>query len=85
MELLKSAGLYGTDVSTGKKGFNLAAILLLGKDEVIQNVCPTYETDALIRRVNLDRYDDREIIRTNLIDSYDLLIDFARKHLSLIF
>ena len=35
MELLKSAGLYGLDVATGEKGFNLAAILLLGKDEVI--------------------------------------------------
>lgn len=33
MELLKSAGLYGRDMSTGKKGFNLAAIMLLGKDE----------------------------------------------------
>ena len=82
MELLKSAGLYGTDVATGEKGFNLAAILLLGRDEVIQNVCPTYETDAIVRRVNLDRYDDREVVRTNLIESYDILMDFARKHLS---
>ena len=82
MELLKSAGLYGLDVATGEKGFNLAAILLLGKDEVIQNVCPAYETDAIVRRVNLDRYDDREIVRTNLIESYDILMDFARKHLS---
>lgn len=82
MELLKSAGLYGTDVATGEKGFNLAAILLLGRDEVIQNVCPTYETDAIVRCVNLDRYDDREVVCTNLIESYDILMDFARKHLS---
>lgn len=81
MALLRSAGLYGTDIATGETGFNLAAILLLGKDEVIQNVCPTYETDALVRKVNLDRYDDRETIRTNLIESYDLLMDFAKKHL----
>lgn len=53
----------------------------LGRDEVIQNVCPTYETDALVRKINLDRYDDRETIRTNLIESYDLLMDFAKKHL----
>lgn len=46
-ELLRSAGLYGTDMATGESGYNLAAIMLLGKDEVIQNVCPAYETDAL--------------------------------------
>lgn len=80
-ELLRSAGLYGTDVATGESGYNLAAILLLGKDEVIQNVCPAYETDALVRKVNVDRYDDREIVRTNLIESFDLLMDFIKKHL----
>ena len=81
MELLKSAGLYGTDVSTGQQGFNLACILLLGTDELIMNVCPAYETDAILRKVNVDRYDDREIVRTNLIESYDILMEFARKHL----
>lgn len=80
-ELLRSAGLYGTDVATGESGYNLAAILLLGKDEVIQNVCPVYETDALVRKVNVDRYDDREIVRTNLIESFDFLMDFIKKHL----
>lgn len=80
-ELLRSAGLYGRDVATGESGYNLAAILLLGKDEVIQNVCPAYETDALVRKVNVDRYDDREIVRTNLIESFDLLMDFIKKHL----
>ncbi len=80
-ELLRSAGLYGTDVATGESGYNLVAILLLGKDEVIQNVCPAYETDALVRKVNVDRYDDREIVRTNLIESFDLLMDFIKKHL----
>lgn len=80
-ELLRSAGLYGTDVATGETGYNLAAILLLGKDEVIQSVCPAYETDALVRKVNVDRYDDREIVRTNLIESFDLLMNFIKKHL----
>lgn len=31
--------------------------------------------------MNVDRYDDREIIKTNLIESYDLLLEFGRKHL----
>ena len=80
-ELLKSAGLYGLDISTGERGYNLAAIMLLGKDDIILNACPAYETDALVRKVNVDRYDDREIVRTNLIESFDQLMDFARKHL----
>lgn len=80
-ELLQSAGLYGMDISTGERGYNLAAIMLLGKDHIILNACPAYETDALVRRVNVDRYDDREIVRTNLIESFDLLMEFARKHL----
>ncbi len=80
-ELLKSAGLYGTDRATGESGYNLAAIMLLGRDDVILDVCPAYLTDALLRKVNTDRYDDREIVRTNLIESYDQLMEFARKHL----
>lgn len=80
-ELLKSAGLYGMDMATGEKGYNLAAVMLLGKDDVILNVCPAYETDALVRKVNIDRYDDREIVRTNLIESYDKLMEFAQKNL----
>lgn len=80
-ELLKSAGLYGRDMATGAEGYNLAAIMLLGKDDVILNVAPAYVTDALVRKVNVDRYDDREVIKTNLIDSYDRLLEFGRKHL----
>lgn len=80
-ELLMSAGLYGTDIATGQSGYNLAAIMLLGKDSAIMSACPAYLTDALLRKVNIDRYDDREIVRTNLIESYDILLEFARKHL----
>ena len=80
-EVLKSAGLYGRDIATGEEGYNLAAIMLLGKDDVILNVAPAYVTDALVRKVNVDRYDDREVIKTNLIESYDRLMDFGKKHL----
>jgi len=81
LELLQSAGLLGEDVETGAQGYNLAAIMLLGHDHVIKNVCPAYRTDALLRKVNVDRYDDRLIVETNLIESYDLLVQFAEKHL----
>ena len=79
--LLKSAGLYTMDYDSGKPGFNLAAALLLGRDEVIHSISPAYRTDALLRRENVDRYDDRDIVDTNLIDSYERLFAFAQKHL----
>lgn len=53
----------------------------LGKDDVILNVAPAYVTDALVRKVNLDRYDDREVIKSNLVERYDRLLDFGKKHL----
>jgi ATP-dependent DNA helicase RecG len=34
-ELFKSARLYTEDKVTGEKGFNLAAIMLLGSDDLI--------------------------------------------------
>lgn len=81
LDLLKSAGLYGRDIATGEEGYNLAAIMLLGKDDVILDVAPAYVTDALVRKVNVDRYDDREVIKTNLVESYDRLMEFGKKHL----
>ena len=80
-ELLKSSHLYGVDRVTGQAGYNLAAIMLLGKDDVIMDVVPAYVTDAILRKINIARYDDREIIKTNLIESYEQLIEFGRKHL----
>lgn len=80
-DLLKSARLYSIDRVTGEQGFNLAAVMLLGKDDVILDIVPAYVTDALLRSVNIDRYDDREIIQTNLIESYERLMEFGRKHL----
>jgi len=80
-ELLKSAGLHKKDMQTGEAGYTLAAVLLLGKDELITNVLPHFKTDAIVRVQNIDRYDDRDDIRTNLIESYDRLMDFIAKHL----
>ena len=80
-ELMQSAGLFGEDKNTGEWGYNLAAVMLLGHDNVILNVSPAYRTDAIVRRVNTDRYDDRLIVQTNLIESYERLMGFAEKHL----
>jgi len=81
MDIIRSAGMYKTDIVTGKSGMTLAAALLFGKDETIMNVLSHHKTDALKRVENLDRYDDRDDIRTNLIDSFDRLMAFVAKHL----
>lgn len=81
MGIFRSAGLYERDFTTGQEGFNLSAVLLFGKDETIQSCLPAYRTDAIYREVNMDRYDDRDDVRTNLIDSYDRLTDFICRHI----
>ncbi|MCK5096974.1 MAG: putative DNA binding domain-containing protein, partial [Desulfobacteraceae bacterium] len=50
-ELVKSARLFQKDWQTGEEGFTLAAILLLGRDDVILSAVPHHRTDAILRRV----------------------------------
>jgi len=80
-ELLQSARLYQKDLHTGTQGLTLAALLLFGTDTTVLAAVSHHRTDAILRRVNLDRYDDRDDIRTNLFDSYDRLVAFGNKHL----
>ena len=80
MEILQSAGLYEKDRVTGIEGFNLAAIMLFGRENVIQQASPGYITDCLLRIQNLDRYDDRERVDCNLIQAFDRCMAFIRKH-----
>jgi ATP-dependent DNA helicase RecG len=81
LQLLKSAQLYQTDPETGRFGVTLAGVMLFGTDLLILQVCPAHRTDLILRKVNADRYDDRDLVRTNLIDSYDRILAFVRKHL----
>lgn len=80
-EMLRSLNFIEKDLVTGKEGLTLAAILLFGKDTTILSALPHHKTDAIYRVKNLDRYDDRDDIRTNLIESYERLIAFIEKHL----
>jgi ATP-dependent DNA helicase RecG len=82
MEILKSIGLYLTDPNTGKQGITLGGILIFGKEELIHAALSHHKTDAILRRENLDRYDDRDDIRVNLIRSYERLMQFIAKHLN---
>lgn len=81
-EIMVSASLYEKNLITGEKGYNLAAIMLFGKDEVIHSCVSGYVTDAFYRVGNADRYDDRLQVSTNLIESYDKLMEFIAKHTS---
>ena len=81
-ELLRSAGLILKDQEKQIEGITLAAILLFGKDTTIMSVLSQHKTDAIFRIENLDRYDDRDVIITNLLETYDRLIAFGQKHLS---
>ena len=80
LELLKSAGLYKQDIITKEEGITLAGIMLFGYDRTILNVNPYCRTDALLRIDDLDRYDDRDFVETNLLDMYDRLLDFIGKY-----
>lgn len=80
-ELLRASRLWSRDAETGEEGFTLAAVLLVGNDDLIFDVAPAYRTEALLRRNDVDRYDDRETVQTNLIDAYDRLVAFGEKWL----
>lgn len=79
--LLRRANLFRRDFQTGEEGYTLAAALVFGTDEVIQSILPAYKLDALVRIKDVDRFDDRITLRTNLIDSYDQIMAFVAKHL----
>jgi len=80
-EILYSARLHLKDMHTGKDGYTLAAALLFGKENTLASVLPHYKTDALCRKVDVERYDDRDDIRCNLLEAYSRLLAFVRKHL----
>ena len=84
-EMLRSAGLILTDITSGKEGITLASILLFGTDNMILSVLSHHKTDAIFRVYNTDRYDDRDVIITNLLDSYDRLMGFGKRHLNDLF
>ena len=73
LELLKSVSLYDN-------GLNLASILLFGIDKIIKSALEYFKIDSLIEAYCVNR-NDKDDIRTNLIESYDRLMNFAFKHL----
>ena len=80
--ILRSTGLILKDSEKQREGVTIAGILLFGTDTTIMSVLPQHKTDAIFRVENVDRYDDRDVIITNLFDAFDRLMEFGRKHLS---
>ena len=54
---------------------------MLGNDQLILSAVPHHRTDLILRKIDLDRYDDRDLVRTNLVDSYERIIAFVQKYL----
>ena len=78
-EILNVSGLRRRDYITGEEGYTLAGALLFGKDELIQSILPYYKIEILVKIKNIERYDDRLTISTNLIDAYDKIMEFLLK------
>lgn len=83
--MLEYLKLIEADATTGKRKLTLAGLLLFGKDKYIHQHFPNYKTDAIVSVYNHLRYDDREVVTTNLIDSYEMLIKFGERHLKDLF
>lgn len=80
-ELLQYGGFYTVDRNTNERCLNLAAVLMFGTDEAIFRADPALLFDCLLRREDEIRYDDRVMIRTNLIETYEQVMDFIAKYL----
>lgn len=79
-EILRSARMHLRDIHTGEEGYTLAAALMFGKENTIASASPHYKTDALCRKEDTLRYDDRDVIRCNLMGAYHRLMSFVAKH-----
>ena len=77
--ILRDVNFIRRDFNTGREGLTLAAAIVFGKDETIGNILPAYKIDVMVRRENLDRWDDRlPPLRTNLVDTYMMVLDFVK-------
>ncbi len=76
--ILRDARFLRRDFTTGEEGLTLAAAIVFGTDEVIGNILPAYRIDILERRENMNRWDDRLLLKTNLIDSYLQALAFIK-------
>ena len=96
-EMLHSAGFWRRDPLTNKEGYILAVVLLFGKEQTILNYCPWHRTDAIYRNMSYKRflnplptdpdmrYNDRDMVCVNLIESYVRLMNFIERNMPDVF
>ena len=96
-EMLRSAGFWRRDPLTNQEGYILAVALLFGKEQTILNYCPWHRTDAIYRNMNHKRflkplptdpdvrYNDRDMVCVNLIESYSRLMNFIERNMPDVF
>ena len=73
-ELLRSAGLILKTQNSSWKGSRWRRSFYLARIPLSLSVLPQHKTDAIFRVENVDRYDDRDVIITNLLETYDRMI-----------
>jgi Predicted transcriptional regulator containing an HTH domain and an uncharacterized domain shared with the mammalian protein Schlafen len=91
-EVLHSS-FWKKDLLTNKEGFIMAAILLFGKENSLLSCCPFHRTDAIYRNMSYERYlhplptdpdvryHDRDMVCSNLIESYSRLMKFVDRNM----
>jgi predicted HTH transcriptional regulator len=96
-EMLHSAGFWRRDALTNQEGYILAVALLFGKEQTILNYCPWHRTDAIYRNMSYKRflnplpadpdvrYNDRDMVCVNLIESYIRLMNFIERNMPDVF
>ncbi len=84
---------WGRDKQTNQEGYLLSAILLFGQEKTVLACCPYHRTDAIYRNMSYERflhprpedpdirYDDRDMICVNIIQSYLRLMNFVNRNL----
>ena len=80
-QFLRKAGLLVRDSTTGQESLCLAAVVLFGTEDTLTQLMPYFKIDALLRRQDVDRYDDRLLVRTNIVEAYLRLMEFIERHL----
>jgi ATP-dependent DNA helicase RecG len=80
-QILRSGEMILPDTETGKEGLSLAAILLFGTPHAIHYALPNYTIDLLCRVNDTMLYDDRDLLKCNLMTAYPRIMDFIKKHL----
>jgi ATP-dependent DNA helicase RecG len=80
-EFLQKNKLYRHDKAKNQEGITLAGILLFGTDDQIEETLPSYKFEIAKCVDDNTRYDDRITLRTNLIESVDIVLRFIEKYL----